>query len=99
MSARNVADLPTGHSPAWVVQTWLSFALSIGVTSFGIWALPVDLWVKGFMGMGLLFTIGSSLSLAKTVRDQHESDKLTARIDEARVSKLIAEHDPLKPGF
>jgi len=27
----------------------------------------------------------------------HESMRLTARIDDARVSRLIAEHDPLKP--
>jgi len=99
MSTRNIAELPNGHSPAWVVQTWLSFALAVGVTALGIWALPVDVWIKGFMGMGLLFSVGSSLSLAKTIRDQHEATKLFSRIDEARVSKLIAEHDPLKPGF
>jgi len=49
--------------------------------------------------MGLLFTVGASLSLAKTVRDMHESTRLTARIDEARVTKLIAEHDSLKPAI
>jgi hypothetical protein len=48
------------------------------------------------MAMGLVFTVGSSISLSKTLRDQHESERLTARIDDARVSKLIAEHDPLK---
>ncbi|HEY8211244.1 MAG TPA: YiaA/YiaB family inner membrane protein [Myxococcaceae bacterium] len=87
------------HSAAWTVQSWVSFLLSLGVTAIGIWALPVDLWVKGFMAMGLVFTVGSSITLAKTVRDQHESERLTKRIDEARVSKLIAEHDPLQPGF
>jgi hypothetical protein len=51
------------------------------------------------MAMGLLFTIGSSLTLAKTVRDLHEAGRLTARIDDARVSRLIAEHDPLKPAM
>lgn len=95
----HAADASASHSAAWVVQSWLSFALSLGVTAIGIWALPVDLWVKGFMAMGLVFTVGSSLTLAKTVRDQHEADRLTKRIDDARVSKLIAEHDPLKPGF
>jgi hypothetical protein len=97
--ATHTADLPASHSAAWVIQSWLSFALALFVTGLGIWALPVDLWVKGFMAMGLVFTVGSSLTLAKTVRDQHEADRLTKRIDEARVSKLIAEHDPLKPGF
>lgn len=95
----HAADLPASHSAAWTIQSWVSFVLSFGVTALGIWALPVDLWVKGFMAMGLVFTVGSSITLAKTVRDQHESERLTKRIDDARVSKLIAEHDPLKPGF
>jgi hypothetical protein len=90
-------ELPAAHSPAWVVQSWLSFAISITVTALGIYALPAGGWVKGFLAMGLLFTVGSSLSLAKTVRDLHDAHRLTARIDEARVTKLIAEHDPLKP--
>lgn len=87
------------HSPAWVVQTWLSFVLAVGVTGMGIWFLPVDAWVKAFMAMGLLFSVGSTFSLAKTVRDQHESESLRKRIDEARVNRIIAEHDPLKPAM
>jgi hypothetical protein len=63
----------------------------------GIWFLPVDPWVKAFMGMGLLFSVGSSISLAKTLRDVHESRRVVARIDEARFQKLITEHDPLAP--
>jgi hypothetical protein len=90
-------DVQPAHSPAWIAQTWISFVLSFGATIIGIYAMPGDLWVKGFMAMGLVFTVGSSISLSKTLRDQHESERLTARIDDARVSKLIAEHDPLKP--
>lgn len=85
------------HSGAWVAQVWISFLASVGATSLGILCLPVDLWVKGFMGMGLLFTVGSTLSLAKTVRDVHEADSLRKRIDDARVTRIFAEHDPLKP--
>jgi hypothetical protein len=92
-------ELPSTHSPAWVVQSWLSFGISVLVTALGIYALPENGWVKGFLAMGLLFTVGSSLSLAKTVRDLHDAHRLTARIDEARVTKLIAEHDPLKPAI
>lgn len=87
------------HSPAWIAQTWISFAVSVGLTGIGVWQLPVDVWVKGFMAMGLLFTIGSTFSLAKTVRDQHEGERIVKRIDDARVTRLIAEHDPLKPAI
>ena len=81
------------------MQSWLSFVVAVLAMSLGIYALPDGGWVKGFLAMGLLFTVGSSLSLAKTVRDLHDATRLAARIDEARVTKLIAEHDPLKPAI
>jgi hypothetical protein len=84
------------HSTGWVVQARASFVLSIVAMTFGILNLPVDNWVKGYMGMGLAFTVGSTVSMAKTTRDIHEAKRLTARVDEARVEKLLNEHHPLK---
>ena len=84
------------HSSAWVFQTWLSFIVSISATAIGIVYLPVDPWTKGFMGMGLGFSIGSTVSLAKTQRDLHEAKKLTVKIEEARVERILTEHDHLK---
>ena len=84
------------HSAAWIFQAWASFIISVTATTAGIFYLPVDGWVKGYMGMGLVFTVGSTMSLAKTVRDEHEARRLAARIDEARVEKLLVEHHPLK---
>jgi hypothetical protein len=83
-------------SNAWILQTWLSFALSIGITSAGIVNLPVDIWVKGFMAMGLSFSVGSTFSLAKTQRDLHESSKLTSKIEEAKVEQILSQHGGLK---
>lgn len=83
-------------SAAWVIQTWIAFGFSISMTTFGIVNLPVNNWVKGFMGMGLAFSVGSTFTLAKTTRDMHEAKRLTARIDEAKVEKLLSQHDPLK---
>ncbi|MCL1472315.1 YiaA/YiaB family inner membrane protein [Argonema antarcticum] len=87
---------PQKDTAAWIIQVWLSFALSVSATAGGIIYLPVDGWVKGYMGMGLLFSIGSTFTLAKTTRDNYEATKLTARIDEARVEKILSEHHPLK---
>ncbi len=84
------------ESSAWVIQTWAAFALSISMTTVGIVNLPVNSWVKGFMGMGLAFSIGSSFTLSKTIRDVHEMNKLTARIDEAKVERLLSQHDTFK---
>ncbi|MEG4323209.1 MULTISPECIES: YiaA/YiaB family inner membrane protein [unclassified Microcoleus] len=81
---------------AWIFQCWISFILALSTTAMGIFFLPVDPWVKSFMGMGLTFSVGSSFTLAKTIRDNNEATRLTARIDEARVEKILADHHPLK---
>ncbi len=87
---------PQQDSSAWIFQTWAAFVLSISLTTLGIINLPQDNWVKGFMGMGLAFSVGSTFSLAKTTRDAHESKRLASRIDEAKVEKLLSQHDSLK---
>jgi hypothetical protein len=83
-------------SNAWILQTWLAFILSIGMTTTGIIYLPVDVWVKGFMGMGLGFSVGSTFSLAKTQRDLHEATRLTSKIEEAKVEQILSQHGGLK---
>ncbi|AUC60823.1 hypothetical protein AA637_06525 [Cyanobacterium sp. HL-69] len=81
------------HSSAWVIQTWLSFIISVGVTSVGIFYMPVDSWIKAFMGMGLLFSVGSTVSLTKTQRDIHESTRIISKLEEAKVERILAEHN------
>ena len=91
---------PNNHNPstaAWVVQSWVSFAVSVGVTIVGIAWLPTDPWVRAFLALGLLYAVTSSLSLAKTIRDQHESQRLISRLDEARVEELLTDFNPLMP--
>jgi hypothetical protein len=83
-----------GHSNAWIAQTWISFAISIAATMGGITYLPVDNWIKGYLGMGLLFSVGSTINLSKTTRDIAESQRIISRIDEAKMEKFLVENDP-----
>lgn len=89
MSKDNVNQ---SHSSAWVAQTWLSFIMSVGGMSFGIFFLPVDLWIKAYLGMGLAFSISSTISLSKTQRDLHESQRIISKLEEAKLEKILAEH-------
>lgn len=59
----------TKDTSAWILQTWLFFAMALFVACIGLYHLPVDLWVRGYLTMGLFFTLGSTFSLAKLVRD------------------------------
>jgi len=84
------------HSPAWIVQTWVAFLVSIAGMVWGIWSLGGAQNIKMFMTMGLLFVVSSSLGLAKTTRDVHESKKILSRIDEAKLQEFLSKHDPYK---
>ena len=35
--------------------------------------LPVDVWVRGFLGIGSLYVVTSTFTLAKCVRDRQEA--------------------------
>jgi hypothetical protein len=50
--------------------------------------------VKGYIGMGTIFTVASTLSVAKTTRDMHESKRIVSRVDEAKLERILTEHDP-----
>lgn len=80
-------------SSSWLFFVKTSFALSIASMLLGIYFLPAELWVKGYMGMGLLFTVGSSITLSKTLRDDHEAKKLINKLSEAKTEKLLSTYE------
>jgi hypothetical protein len=84
------------HSSAWLIQTWISFILALAFTGIGVFYLPVSAWIRAYLAMGMFFTVASTVSLSKTTRDVYEAGKLVARVDEARVEKLLSDHHPLK---
>ncbi len=80
-------------SVAWKFFVVVSFVMSLGATSMGILILPVEMWVRGYIAMGLYFTISSCFILSKTLRDAHEADKLVNKISDARTNKMLKEFD------
>ena len=84
--------MPQQHSAGWLFFVRASFAISLGLTVLGIVWLPADIWVKGYLAMGLMFATGSAITLAKTVRDEHEAKRLINRISEAKTERLLKEY-------
>ena len=78
---------------AWVFQCWASFLVSLSAMMAGVAYLPGDMWVKGFLAMGTLFLVGSTFTLAKTVRDNHEAQRLLNRVKTAKTERLIREFE------
>lgn len=79
------------NTAGWVTFSYVSFAVSAGMMALGIWALPADLWVKGYLLMASVFMLGSTFTLAKTVRDEHEAKRFTNRIEDAKAERLLME--------
>ena len=80
-------------SPGWLIFVWCSFIASVGITGIGIYHMPTDLWIKAFMIMGLLFSVGSSFTLAKTIRDNFEVQRTISRAVEAKTEKILHDYE------
>ncbi|GAA1765551.1 MULTISPECIES: YiaA/YiaB family inner membrane protein [Streptomonospora] len=81
---------------AFYLQSALSFGVSAVAVGTGIVFLPVDAWMRAFLALGVLYVITSAFTLAKCVRDRQEETTVSGRVDQARLDKLLAEHDPFK---
>ena len=81
----------SSSSPQWNFFVKAAFGLSIAATIVGIGLLPGDLVVKGYFSISSLFLVFATITMSKTMRDEHESRRIHNRLTEARTSKIISE--------
>ncbi|MET8146200.1 YiaA/YiaB family inner membrane protein [Sphaerisporangium sp. NPDC005288] len=81
---------------AYYAQCVISFAVALGSVALGIVFLPIDPWIRAFLAIAVLYTVTTTFGLAKCVRDRQELDSMSSRVDQARLDKLLSEHDPYK---
>ncbi|MFF4397855.1 YiaA/YiaB family inner membrane protein [Streptomyces sp. NPDC001480] len=81
---------------AFYGQAVASFALAMVATTVGIFRLDANAWVRGFLGIAVLYLVTSAFTLAKVIRDRQEAGQIVNRVDQARLEKLLAEHDPFE---
>ncbi|HYD08578.1 MAG TPA: YiaA/YiaB family inner membrane protein [Acidimicrobiales bacterium] len=87
------------QTTAFMIQSALSFGIALLALLVGVANLPVEPWTRGFLAIGLLYVVTSTFTLAKVVRDAHETHTVLSRVDEARLERLLQEHDPFKPAI
>ena len=51
---------------------------------------------QAFLALGTVFLTTSSFSLTTCVRDAQESQHVVSRLDQARVDRILADHNPWK---
>ncbi|MFC4427538.1 YiaA/YiaB family inner membrane protein [Deinococcus navajonensis] len=82
-----------GDSPAWMSFIWISFTVSMTLMIIGIYYLPVDWWIRGYLYMGTLFLTASTLTLSKALRDRHEHDRMINRLKSARTEQVLSKYE------
>lgn len=87
---------PAKNTTAFFAQSALAFGVALFAMLGAVYFLPADPWVKAFLGLGTLFLVTSSFSLAKCIRDAQEDNSVISRVDRARLDKILLEHDPYK---
>ena len=90
------SSTPTKNTDAFYAQAGISFAIALLTMVFAVIYLPVDPWIRAFLGLGVMYLTTSAFTLAKCVRDAQENQAVDARLDQARVDKILAEHDPFR---
>ncbi|MDQ1011717.1 YiaA/YiaB family inner membrane protein [Streptomyces sp. NPDC002867] len=84
------------NTAAYYGQAVASFAVALGAVALGIFTMDADPWVRAFLGIAVLYLTTSAFTLAKVVRDRQEAGQIVSRVDQARLEKLLAEHDPFQ---
>jgi hypothetical protein len=92
MDTQNQSKVTT----AFYAQAVASFGLALLAVAAGVFYLPVGGWIRAFLSIGVLYLVTSAFTLAKCVRDAQEAGTVIRRVDQARIDKLIGEHDPFR---
>jgi hypothetical protein len=77
------------HSSTWVSFSYLSFGAAAFMLALGIYMMPLDLWGKGHLVMGIIMLVQTAVNVTKTIRDNMEADRLVRKLEDAKTEKLL----------
>lgn len=80
------------NSASWVFFVKASFGVALLAAAMGVVLAPVGLVLKGYMAISALFLVSTTITLSKTMRDEHESKRIVNKISEARTQQLLKEY-------
>jgi hypothetical protein len=92
----NSVSTTAKNTTAFAAQAAISFGAALFAMLVAIYFMDADPWIKGFLALGTLYLTTSTFTLAKVVRDMQEDSTTVHRLDQARLDKILAQHDPYK---
>jgi hypothetical protein len=90
------SEIKPQQTSAFYLQAVISFGVSVTAVGIAIVYLPAATWVRAFLALGMLYVVTSAFTLAKCVRDRQEMSSVLSRIDEVKLERFLAEHDPFR---
>ncbi|MDI3388789.1 YiaA/YiaB family inner membrane protein [Streptomyces sp. B-S-A8] len=84
------------NTAAYYGMAVASFAVALSAVVIAVLYMDVDVWIRAFLAIAMLYLVTSSFTLAKVVRDRQEAGALVSRVDQARIEKILSDHDPYK---
>ncbi|AYG83822.1 hypothetical protein DWB77_06023 [Streptomyces hundungensis] len=96
LSVMSETPVKQQNTAAYYGQAVAAFSIALVATAIGILRLQADAWVRAFLAMAVLYLVTSAFTLAKVIRDRQEAGQIVSRVDQARLEKLLAEHDPFQ---
>jgi len=88
MTTENIQSSSSG----WQFYVKVSFAIAVVAMAAGILFMPGGLLVQGYFALSSLFLVSSTITLSKTMRDEHEAQRLVHKISEAKTNKILREY-------
>ena len=85
--SKHVRDnaIASSDTPMWGMVVWGGFGLSMALTGWGLWRMEINPTWKAYLLVSWLYLISSAFTLAKTLRDAYEADRLERGQDPALV--------------
>ena len=59
----------------------------------GLVLAPIELAMKGYIAMAAVMVIQTTVNMTKTMRDNHEADRLLNKIEDAQTERLLRDVD------
>ncbi|MEM9884304.1 MAG: YiaA/YiaB family inner membrane protein [Bacteroidota bacterium] len=86
------------NSKSFYTMSWIAFVISLGGMLAGIVYMEGTFALKGFLAMSYLFSVSACFTLAKVIRDKHESEKFINKVENAKTERFLNETNGVVSG-
>lgn len=70
--------LTPADTPLWSLVVWGGFATAMALTAWGLFRMEINPTWKAYLLVSWLYLISSAFTLAKTLRDAYEAERIEA---------------------